>query len=129
MSRASAETGFSLVELLVALVILTVGILAMAAVTGFLILQVRVADTRTERSAAVQGVVEQVRALPFTSIESRDQASAVTVGSYSVWWDLRSATMIKRDLVFHSRGPGYVAGEGFTHEAVDSAAITFARMN
>jgi len=86
MPRIENEHGFSIVELMVALVILTVGLLSMAATTGYVATQVRAGDLRTERAAALQQVIENLKATPFSSLSSVDEASAVTVGDFQFWW-------------------------------------------
>ncbi|MGQ0561155.1 MAG: type IV pilus modification PilV family protein, partial [Gemmatimonadota bacterium] len=51
MSTRSRD-GFTLVELVIALVILAVGVLALAGSSGYVTSQVRIADLRSERAAA-----------------------------------------------------------------------------
>ncbi|HSM35004.1 MAG TPA: prepilin-type N-terminal cleavage/methylation domain-containing protein [Longimicrobiales bacterium] len=121
--------GFSVIELLVALVVLAIGLLAMASVMGTLVLQTRAADTRTERSFAVQQAAERLRAQSFGSITDRAEADAVQVGSYDVWWAIASSTSTKRDIEVFTKGPGYVPGQGFVEAKRDTFQITLARIN
>ena len=125
--RGSA--GFTVIELLVALVVLSVGLLAMASVMGTLILQTRAADIRTERSFAVQQVTERLRAQPFGAIGDRAEADAETVGSYDVWWNVADGTSTKRQIAVITKGPGYVPGSGFVEAKLDTFRITLARID
>lgn len=127
--HAPGRDGFTVIELLVALVVLSVGLLAMASVMGTLILQTRTADIRTERSFAVQQVAERLRAQAFGSINDRAEADAVTVGSYDVWWTTTDGTSTKRQIDVFTLGPGFVPGRGFTDAKRDTFQITLARID
>src|SRR5690606_31339345 len=61
----TGRAGFSLVELIVAVIILAIGVLGLAGTTAFVIRQVTLADVNTERSAALQMVVENLRATSY----------------------------------------------------------------
>jgi prepilin-type N-terminal cleavage/methylation domain-containing protein len=82
--------GFSLVEILVALVILTIGILGMAGTTGYLATRVKHAGAATERAAAVQQVAERLRSLDFNNIETKVRGQAEFLGNVEVWWNVSS---------------------------------------
>jgi type IV pilus modification protein PilV len=127
--RSGRPEGFTVIEMLVALVVLSVGLLAMASVMGTLILQTRAADIRTERSFAVQQAAERLRAQSFSAIGDRAEADAVTVGSYDVWWTVADATSIKRQIEVFTKGPGYVPGNGFIEAKLDTFQITLARID
>lgn len=127
--RLKGTEGFSLVELMVALVILAVGMLALAATTGYLIVQVQVSNLRTQRATAVQQVVEELRATQFTDINSLAQGSAETVGEFQVWWRVSNAGANLRRVMVYTEGPGYNLGEGWTQVRQDSFSISLARLN
>lgn len=80
--------GFSIIELIVALVILSLGLLSLAATSSYLAANIRVADLQTQRSAAIQHSVEQLRAMPFDAVSSLNRNSAWRVGEFNVWWDV-----------------------------------------
>lgn len=63
------EQGFSLPELIVAIMILAVGIVGLAGTTGWVVRQVTLADLAGERTAAMQSAIEQLRAMPYQSIQ------------------------------------------------------------
>lgn len=76
------RAGFSLMELMVALVILAVGVLGLAGVSAYTVRKVTAAELDTERGAALQTVVEQIRAVPFDDLSD----GADTVGLFQVSW-------------------------------------------
>ena len=105
-ARATAR-GFTLVELLVALVIFTVGILGLAATTSFVVLQTTMAELSTERSAAVQEIVEQLKATDYDQVAS----GTAYVGPYSMSWTV-SAGNRSKVIALASTGPGVTSGSG-----------------
>lgn len=103
--RAHAgRAGFSLVELIVAVIILAVGVLGLAGMTALVVRQVTLADVNTERSAALQSVIERLRA---TNISSIGTGSAIT-GSYTVSWSVIDSTSLSRTVRVITTGPGLV---------------------
>jgi prepilin-type N-terminal cleavage/methylation domain-containing protein len=107
-SRVSSRGGFSLVEVVVAMLVLTVGLLALAAGTGWVIRSVEVARIETARSAALQSGIEQVRGTPFDDLA----AGSATVGNYQVTWREVEATNRSRLFEFAVVGPGVGPGGG-----------------
>lgn len=101
------EKGFSLVELMVALVILTIGMLGLAGVTAYTIQKVSVAELDTERGAALQTVVEQLRAMPMEKLAN----GADTVGIFGVSWSVEDNGDY-RTVEIVTVGPGMAAGSG-----------------
>lgn len=74
--------GFSLVEVIIALMILTVGILGLAGTTAFVVRQVNMADVSTDRSNARQSVLERIRAMDYDSLASGSDS----IGRYAMSW-------------------------------------------
>jgi prepilin-type N-terminal cleavage/methylation domain-containing protein len=111
------RSGFTIVELLVAVVILTVGLLAFAGTTMFLIRQVTVAHLTTARTMAVQSVVETLRATPYDMVT----AGSEEVGDYSVTWEA-TVDGSTRAVQIISVGPGTAFGRsgGLSAEAADT---------
>lgn len=97
----AGRDGFTLVELLVAVVVLTVGLLAFAGTTVVLIRQVTLAGLATERATAVQTVVEQLRALPYDSVGSGSDS----LGAFRVTWTSTTLGATKEVQVV-TLGPG-----------------------
>jgi prepilin-type N-terminal cleavage/methylation domain-containing protein len=100
--------GFSLVEVIVAMVILAAALLAMAASMGAVATQVNVAKLRTERSAAVQQVIEEeLHGRAFGELATRPQNQAVPVGRFQAWWTVELQGTNLRRVTIVTRGPGY----------------------
>lgn len=106
-SGKDPRAGFTIVELVVALVILTVGLLAFAGTTVLLIRQVSIAGLATERAAVVQSVVERLRALPYDSVRSGSDS----MGAFRVTWTatVDGPTKVVRII---STGPGPKGAQG-----------------
>ena len=118
--KFDSRAGFSLVEVLIALVILAVGVLGLAGSTALVIRQVTVADMATERAAALQTVVERLRATPYASLA----AGSDSVGLFYVNWSatgLASSTMLEIVTV----GPGLKTGTGNLPHLAGQVADTF----
>ena len=125
MVKAEAN-GFSLVEVVVAIVVLSVGMLAMAASTGYIAAEVRSSTFNTQRAVARRQVVEQLRAMPFNDI-SCTTAGSGTVGRYSFQWRATCLnTNLKRVLVIAS-GPAVFSGRAPRQDLTDTAVVEIAR--
>jgi len=132
VSYARSRAGFSIVEVIIALMILTFGLLAMASASGYASLEVRMSAARTQRTAAVGGAIEQIRATTSTSttwtdLASRDSASAWTISGFQVWYDVGAATGSRRDITLYSRGPGYAKPGGWQMHVKDTYILTLVR--
>jgi prepilin-type N-terminal cleavage/methylation domain-containing protein len=102
MKHLRDESGFSLVELMIAVVILTVGILGFASTTGFMFRQSTMAELRVKRMAAVVNVVEGVKAQPFASVTSGSRK----VGEFSMSWTSTTVGVETKIVQIISNGPG-----------------------
>ena len=97
-----SRAGFSLVEVVIAVIILAFGVLGLAGTTAFVVRQITLADVNTERSAALQSVLEQIRATSFNSVGTGNR----TIGSYYVSWSVTDSTNVTKTVRVISRGPG-----------------------
>lgn len=97
--------GFSLVEVIVAMVILTFGMLAMAASTGYVSAQIRSSAFDTKRNIARQQVIEQLRGTFFANISTN--STGLAVGPYTVTWSVVSSTIAVKNLNIITSGPAY----------------------
>ena len=124
--RNRSNEGFTIVEVIIAIIILAVGMLALATTSIFATTQVKVADLKTEQSLAVQEAVEQLRAGPWTSVSNRASSAAIQAGSYRVWWRVTAINPNLRRVDVFTRGPGYISGQGWTNLDMDTFTVEIA---
>ena len=124
---AQARGGFSLIEVMVAMVILTFGVLALASATGFFFTQIRVADADTDRNMAITRMIEEVRSKHFDSVTSVAEAYAVSRGGYLMWQTVTTPSPSVKEVKIYSRGRGFDTQSGWTDAALDSFTISIAK--
>ncbi len=116
MTRRSARnawetTGFSLLEVIIAITILSIGLLGMGTTMLYGVRLVTKADLATERAAARQAGIERLRAMPYDSLAIGQDS----VGIFAVKWGplvTTSASILMRVITV---GPGSIAGpDGMT---------------
>jgi Tfp pilus assembly protein PilV len=90
----SRQGGFSLVEVIVATVILTFGLLAMAASTAYTAAQLNASKYDTARTQAKSRMVEALRARTYASVATRSTDSIV--GGYNMKWNVTAQDLSKR---------------------------------
>lgn len=120
------RSGFTIVEVLIAIVILAVGMLALATTSIFATTQVRVADLKTEQSLAVQQMVEYLRSMPYDSLATRAEADAEAVGSFEVWWTVDPQNGFLSRVYLFTEGPGYQNGIGWNPAVRDTFVVEIA---
>lgn len=121
----TTRAGFSLVEVIISLLILTVGVLAMAASTGYILSLVRQSTFRTERTVAVREVGERLRATDWANIDGTCAGNTFTVGEYTVTCETNQPSMHLKEVRLISQGPGYAPG-GSVQQIIDTTAIVLA---
>ena len=102
--------GFTLVELIVAIVILTVGIVGMGGSTGWAARQVTLSDMTLERTIARQTVVERLKSTDFSSIA----AGSESIGNFRIVWTLPQSSSVYKTAQIITTGPGLNPGPGGT---------------
>ncbi|HEX6589353.1 MAG TPA: prepilin-type N-terminal cleavage/methylation domain-containing protein [Longimicrobiales bacterium] len=123
MSKQRANDGFTIVEVLIAIVILAVGMLALATTSIVATTQVKIADLKTERSVAVQQAVERLRAIPFAQVAPLPEASAMQFGAFRVWWNETPRGRYLSTITVITEGPGYRAGSGWATAVRDTFVV------
>jgi len=100
--------GFTIIEVVVAIVILAVGLLGVAGTTLLVVRQTTLAELSQDRSAALQTTIERLKALPFDSLSTGSD----TVGGFNVDWTVTTRNRWKAVEVV-TTGPGVISGDGF----------------
>lgn len=104
-SAPNARAGFTLVEVLVALIILTVGVLGLAGTTALAVRQVTVADITAERATALQSTIERLRSQPYANLA----AGSDSIGRFEVTWTVTAAPR-STAIEIVTVGPGAASG-------------------
>lgn len=99
---ASPRGGFTMVEVIFAIMILAIGLMGMAGTTALVVRQVTMADLATERSVALQTTLEQLQATPFDRLADGSDS----VGIYRVDWDVTVPTGWWAQVEIVTTGPG-----------------------
>lgn len=102
------KEGFTIIEVIIAIVILAVGLLGMGGTTVLVVKQTTLADVTTERATALQSTIERLRALPFDSVDTGEE----TIGLYTINWTVTKYGQWQ-DLVIVTEGPGLSRAGGF----------------
>ncbi len=97
--------GFTLVEVIIATLLLAMGIVALGWVSGYVATQLNLANVTSERATALQVGLEQVRALNYDSVS----AGADTIGRFTVTWTVTTDGRSKIISMITS-GPGLSGG-------------------
>lgn len=100
--RLRGRRGLSLVELIVAMLVLAIGVLGMAAGTGWMIRTVELARMETARGAALQSAVEDLRGTPWNDLADGQE----TFGDFTVRWAMVTPGFESRMYRFEIVGPG-----------------------
>lgn len=91
-----------MVEVIIAMIILTVGVLGLAGTTGYIVRNVTLSDLMTERSAAFQTIVDRIQSLPFDSVGSGTDS----VGIFEVQWSSALDGPQNKIVTIVTLGPG-----------------------
>lgn len=100
-SRREGQQGFTIIEVIVAIIVLAVGLLGLAGTTVLVVRQTTLADVTSDRAAALQTTIEKIRATPFDSVTSGSEST----GLYQVAWNVRQGNRWKSVEVV-TTGPG-----------------------
>lgn len=127
MTTTMHESGFSLIEVIVAMLILSVGILAMGASTGHVMAQIQASELRTERMGAVRQAAEMLRGTEWGSLENACQAAGETFGTdhYDLACDVQLVSGNLKQVNLVTAGPGFRDGR-FDTTVADTFAISIA---
>lgn len=125
MSQQSNRTGFSLVEVIVAMMILSFGVMAMGASTGYVMRQVRASELRSERVAAVREASELIRGTQWAQIPTVCGSGDLIAKRYTVTCEATPSGRLMQ-VRLRTTGPGYKDGQ-FVPEMAETFAINLAQ--
>lgn len=115
------NAGFSLVELIIAVVVLAVGALGLAGTTMYVVRQTDIAKVNTARAVAVQYAMERIRSMPFNGPTN----GADTLGAFQVSWTVLDSTAITKSIRVVTVGPGTAVVSDAIPNLVPDLADTF----
>ena len=122
--RQRQRSGFSLAELVVAIVILSFGVLSMAGTSTWVVRQVTLSRITTERAVARQSAIDGVLADPFADIAG----GSGTFGIFDVTWtviaDVGSYKTLQVVTVGLGREPGSPGMTTLSSEVADTLLLT-----
>ena len=121
-----ARQGFSLVELIIALVILTFGILGMGVSTGYIMNQIRLSELRSGRMAAVRQAAEIIRGTTWSDVPVLCADSTFRLEDYVVTCQVSTPAATLQRIQLVSVGPGYLDGH-MASGVADTFAISVAQ--
>ncbi len=101
------HSGLTLIEVMTAILILTVGLFSLTAGSGWAIRSAYAAQHRVERIAALQATVEEVQALPFEELGSGSSSQ----GDFRVYWTVHDQKANSALVEFIAVGPLKERGE------------------
>ena len=96
------RAGSSIIEMVMALIVLAFGVVGLATTTLFITRQVILAEVTTARSAATRSVMERIRATPYDLIDSGGD----TIGPMVISWTVTATTPQTTTLGIVTLGPG-----------------------
>lgn len=129
---ARARDGFSLIELMVAVVLLAVGLLSMAGMSSYAMTRIRMTKVDTRRAAVVTSTIEQLRAkmadpMGFDSVAAVLASGPIAMQGYKVWYDITGVPpdYDRKQITIYTEGVGYRSG--WQTAVRDTFVVTFMR--
>ena len=122
---ADKANGFSLVEVIIAMVVLTVGMLALASSTGYISAEIRNSTWNTQRAFARNAIVERLRSIPFDSVATT--GTPLTIGRYDMTWTSTDVNQNLKSVLVIASGPSYRLGRVTRVTVVDTYSINIIR--
>lgn len=121
--------GFSLVEVMFAILILTVAVLTMGATTAHLGDQLAAGRVMMLRETAYQRAIERLQMASesnFANVVTRAEGDAIELNGYDVWWTVEDIDWGLKGVTVVTRGADQGGGR-LTGNVKDSVVIRLAR--
>lgn len=99
---ARSRGGYSLIEMMISMVIFSVGTLGFASTSVILERQVTMAAIDSDRGAAMTTAIERVRAIDFDSLRT----GSTTSGAYTLSWTVTPRGLFTKEVQVVTTGPG-----------------------
>jgi prepilin-type N-terminal cleavage/methylation domain-containing protein len=111
--RAASRGGFTLVEVLAAIAILAVGVVALGASTGHAMTRIQASELQAERMLVVRQATDMLRRTEWSALESVCASGLPTFGSgeYSASCAVARPAENLKWVVIETTGPGLVSGQ------------------
>jgi prepilin-type N-terminal cleavage/methylation domain-containing protein len=116
-----ADGGFSMIEVIVAMMVLTIGVLGLAGTTAYIVRQTTLGDLMTERSAAFQTVIDRLQSLPYDQVTSGSDV----IGVFSITWTSTNDGPQNKVVEMITVGPGLGGALVPTNDPVAVDTFTF----
>jgi prepilin-type N-terminal cleavage/methylation domain-containing protein len=100
--QGSGRGGFTMVEVIIAMIILTVGVLGLAGTTAYVVRQVTLADLMTERAAAFQTIIDRIQSMDYDNVDTGSDS----VGVFAVKWSAVNDGAQNKIVTIITAGPG-----------------------
>jgi Tfp pilus assembly protein PilV len=117
--------GFGLLEVILSMLIITVGILAMGISTVHVLGLVNTSRLTTERGVAVREATELLRATDWDDLEAACDTATFSAGHFSVTCTTSQPETLLKKVQLISIGPGYGSAERL-EEIAETTAILLA---
>lgn len=117
--KTGERAGFTMIEVIIAMVILAIGLLGLAGATGYMVRTVTLGDLMTERSVAFQSTIDRLQSLPYDNVTTGSDS----VGIFAITWNSANDGPQSKLVTLVTVGPGVVPGS--PHQQSPSVADTF----
>ena len=121
--RDRQRSGFSLAELIVAIVILSMGVLSMAGTSIWVVRQTTLSRLETERAVARQSAIEGVLADPFADVVGGSDSFGIFDVTWTVTADVGSYRTLRVVTVGQGRIPGSTGMTMLSSQVADTVFI------
>ena len=94
ITRKRARQGFTLVELIIAIIILVVGVLGLASTAAVVMRQITASSMQTRAAMMAQSRLEQLRSVPCANMANGNATSNGVTETWRVTVNARTATLV-----------------------------------